>query len=93
MWTLYQSIMVKREQNIKAKLSIYRSIYVPNLTYSHKLWVVTERIRFWIQTMEMEEFSHSRVAQSSAATQKKPIEVIQIFEHPGDQDASLVPHR
>uniref|UniRef100_A0A669BS49 Reverse transcriptase domain-containing protein n=1 Tax=Oreochromis niloticus TaxID=8128 RepID=A0A669BS49_ORENI len=31
MRTLYQSVVVKRELNIKAKLSIYRSIYVPTL--------------------------------------------------------------
>ncbi|KAI3357004.1 hypothetical protein L3Q82_003641 [Scortum barcoo] len=28
-----------------AKLSIYRSIYVPTLTYGHELWVMTERTR------------------------------------------------
>ena len=38
-------------------LSIYRSIYVPTLTYGHELWVMTERIRSWIQAAEM-----SRVA-------------------------------
>ncbi|KAI3351986.1 hypothetical protein L3Q82_020805 [Scortum barcoo] len=27
------------------KLSIYRSIYVPTLTYGHELWVMTERTR------------------------------------------------
>ena len=29
--------------------SIYRSIYVPTVTYGHKLWVMTKRIRSWIQ--------------------------------------------
>jgi len=37
----------------KAKLSIYRSIYVPTLTYRHKLWVVTERMRSRIQAAKM----------------------------------------
>ncbi|KAI3368927.1 hypothetical protein L3Q82_025906 [Scortum barcoo] len=33
--------------------SIYRSIYVPTLTYGHELWVMTERTRSRIQAAEM----------------------------------------
>jgi len=36
MWALYRSFVVER---------VYQSIYVPTLTYVHKLWGVTERIR------------------------------------------------
>ncbi|KAL3973669.1 phosphorylated adapter RNA export protein [Sarotherodon galilaeus] len=50
---LYQSVVVKRELSVKAKLSIYRSIYAPTLTYGHELWVVTERTRSRIQAAEM----------------------------------------
>uniref|UniRef100_A0A8C6LCZ4 Reverse transcriptase domain-containing protein n=1 Tax=Nothobranchius furzeri TaxID=105023 RepID=A0A8C6LCZ4_NOTFU len=46
---LYRSVMVKRELSQKAKLSIYRLIYVPTLTYGHELWVVTERTRSRVQ--------------------------------------------
>ncbi len=53
MWSLYRSVVVKRELSRKAKLSIYRSIYVPTLTYGHELWVMTERIRSRIQAAEM----------------------------------------
>ena len=53
MRALYRSVVVKRELSQKAKLSIYRSIYVPTLTYGHELWVVTERTRSRIQTAEM----------------------------------------
>ncbi|KAL4005315.1 hypothetical protein ACER0C_005028 [Sarotherodon galilaeus] len=53
MRTLHRSIVVKRELSVKAKLSIYRSIYVPTLTYGHELWVVTERMRLRIQAAEM----------------------------------------
>lgn len=42
-----------RELSIKAKLSIYWSSYVPSLTYDHKLWLVTERMRVWIQAAEI----------------------------------------
>lgn len=42
----------------KAKLSIYQS----TLTYGQKLWVVTERMRLWIQ---------------SATAQRELVEVVQ----------------
>ena len=41
MQTLHRPVVVKKELSQKAKLSIYQSIYVPTLTYGHKLWVVT----------------------------------------------------
>lgn len=37
MWILHWSVAVKRELSIKAKFSIYWSIYAPTLTYGHKL--------------------------------------------------------
>ena len=42
---LKQSVVVKRELSQKATLSIYRSIYIPTLTYDHDVWVVTKRTR------------------------------------------------
>ena len=53
MRTLYSSVVVKKELSRKAKLSIYRSIFVPTLTYGHELWVVTERTRSRVQAAEM----------------------------------------
>ena len=53
MRTLKRSVVMKRELSQKAKLSIYRSIYIPTLTYGHKLLVVTERMRSRIQAAEM----------------------------------------
>ncbi|KAI3360279.1 hypothetical protein L3Q82_014587 [Scortum barcoo] len=47
------TVVVKKELSRKAKLSIYRSIYVPTLTYGHELWVMTERTRSRIQAAEM----------------------------------------
>ncbi|KAK3567028.1 hypothetical protein QTP86_008979 [Hemibagrus guttatus] len=43
MWSMYQSVVVKKELSRKAKLSIYQSIYVPTLTYGHELWVMTQK--------------------------------------------------
>ena len=53
MRTLHSSVVVKKELSRKAKLSIYRSIFVPTLTYGHELWVVTERTRSRVQAAEM----------------------------------------
>ena len=53
MQTLMQSVVVKKELSRKAKLSIYRSIYIPTLTYGHELWVVTKRMRSRIKAAEM----------------------------------------
>ncbi|TWW81657.1 hypothetical protein D4764_01G0014720 [Takifugu flavidus] len=51
MRTLHRSVVVKRE--LSRKLSIYRSILVPTLTYGHELWVMTERTRSRVQAAEM----------------------------------------
>ncbi|TWW67388.1 hypothetical protein D4764_02G0004290 [Takifugu flavidus] len=53
MRALNQSVKVKKELSRTAKLSIYRSIYVPILTFGHQHWVMTERMRSWIQAAEM----------------------------------------
>ncbi|TWW78062.1 R2DM Retrovirus-related Pol polyprotein from type II retrotransposable element [Takifugu flavidus] len=53
MRALNRSVVVKKELSRKAKLSIYRSIYVPVLTYGHQRWVMTERTRSQIQAAEM----------------------------------------
>ena len=39
------SVMGKRELSQKAKLSIYRAIYILTLTYCDELWLVSERMR------------------------------------------------
>lgn len=43
----------QRELSLKAKLSIYQSIYVSTFTYVHELWLVTVRKRLWIQEAEI----------------------------------------
>ena len=53
MHTLYWSVVMERELSLKARLSVYQSIYVPTINYGHELWVVTKRIRSWIQATEM----------------------------------------
>ncbi|KAI3365316.1 hypothetical protein L3Q82_010406, partial [Scortum barcoo] len=53
MRSVYRTVVVKKELSRKVKLSIYRSIYVPTLTYGHELWG--------------EKLSHSGGARSRAA--------------------------
>ena len=51
--SLCRTVVMERELRQKAKLSIYRSISVPTLSYGHEGWVVTERTRSRIQAAEM----------------------------------------
>ncbi|KAM7380977.1 hypothetical protein PAMP_004240 [Pampus punctatissimus] len=49
----HRTVVTKRELSQKAKLLIYRSIFVPTLTYGHERWVMTERMRSRVQAAEM----------------------------------------
>ncbi len=50
---VYRTVVIKRELSQKGKLLIDQSIYVLTLTYGHELWVVTKRMKSWIQAAEM----------------------------------------
>jgi exonuclease III len=50
---LYRTVVTKRELSTKTKLSIYKSVYRPILTYGHEHWVMTERMKSRIQAAEM----------------------------------------
>ena len=43
--------VVKKELSQKAKLSIYRSVYIRTLPYGHELWLVSERMRSQIEAV------------------------------------------
>ncbi len=51
--SLYCTVMTKIEPSQKAKLSIYRSVFLLTLTYDHEGWVMTKRMRSQIQEAEM----------------------------------------
>ena len=51
--SLCRTVVMKRELSQKEKLSIYRSFFVPTLTYGHEGWVMTERARSRIQAAKM----------------------------------------
>jgi len=50
---LQRSVVTKRELGVKAKLAVFKSVFVPILTYGHEHWVMTERTRSRIQASEM----------------------------------------
>lgn len=53
MWTLYWSVVVKRELSVKAEFIIYWPIYVPSFTYGDELWIVTKRTKVQIKSATM----------------------------------------
>ena len=53
MRALHYSIVMKRELPKKAKLSIFKAVFVPILTYGHESWVVTKRMRSQVQASKM----------------------------------------
>ena len=50
---LHRSMVLKRELCTKAKLSIFRSIYVPILTYGNECWIMNEKVRSRFPAAEM----------------------------------------
>ena len=46
------SIVMKRELLKKEKLSIFKAVFFPILTYSHEFSVMTERMRSQVQASE-----------------------------------------
>lgn len=55
-----QTVVVKSKLSGKAKLSTYQSLYIPNLTYGHKLWIMTERMRLRLQSTKMTFFCRGK---------------------------------
>ena len=44
---------MKRELSKKAKLSIFKTVFVSFLTYGHESWVMTERVQSQLQASKM----------------------------------------
>ena len=53
MRALHYSVVMKRELSKKAKLSIFKAVFVPTLTYGHESWVMIKRMRSQVQASEM----------------------------------------
>ena len=52
MRTLHHSIVLKRELTREAKLSVFKLIFVPILTYGNESWIMTARLRSQMQASE-----------------------------------------
>ena len=50
---LHLSIVLKRELCTKAKLFVFRSVFVSILTYGHECWIMTEIVSSRVQAAEM----------------------------------------
>ena len=50
---LHRPVVLKRELCTKAKLSIFRLVYVPILTYGHECWIMNEKVRSRVQAAEV----------------------------------------
>ena len=53
MRALHYSVIIKRELSKKAKLSIFKAVFVPILTYGHEFWIMTARVRSPVQASVM----------------------------------------
>ena len=53
MRALHYSVIMKREFSKKVKLSIFKAIFVSILTYGHKSWLMTDRVRSQLQASKM----------------------------------------
>ena len=53
MRALHHSVVLKRKLSRKAKLSVFKSIFVPILTSGHEYWVMTEKVRSQMEASEM----------------------------------------
>jgi len=56
MRALQYSVVMKLELLKKAKHSVFKTVFIPILTYGHESWVMTERIRSQEQDSEMRFF-------------------------------------
>ena len=84
---LHCTVVMKRELSWKAKLSIYQSVFVPNLTYGHEQWIMTERTRLRVQG---EKPSHPEGTWRRAASPLRGKELVEVFRA-SDEDDTRVP--
>ena len=53
MRALHYLVVMKRELSKTAKLSIFKTVFVPIFNYGHIFWVMTARVRSQVQASEM----------------------------------------
>ncbi|CAM1319476.1 Uncharacterised protein r2_g2780 [Pycnogonum litorale] len=50
---LQRLVLLRRELGVRGKLAVFKSVFVPIVTYGHEPWVMTERTRSRIQAAEL----------------------------------------
>jgi len=55
------SVDMKRELSKKAKLSVFKTVIVPILTYDRESWVMIERIRSQVQVLLFDKMRSSEI--------------------------------
>ena len=60
MRALHSSVVMKQELSKKAKLSIFKAVFVPILIYGHESWVMTEKMQSQVQGVRNEVFTKNR---------------------------------
>ena len=53
MRALHYSVVMKRELSKKTKLSIFKTVFAPILTFGYESWVMIKRVRSHLQAPEM----------------------------------------
>ena len=53
MRALHYSVVMERELSTKAKLSVFKAVFVPILTYGHESWIMMEGIGSQVQASEI----------------------------------------
>ena len=64
MRSFHYSVVMKRELSKKAKLSIFKTVFVPILNDGHGFWVMIERVRSQVLASEMSFFTKNRRSHS-----------------------------
>ena len=57
---LHYSVVMKRELSKKAKLSVFKTVFVPILTCGHESWVMIERVQLTSASVRNEVFTNNR---------------------------------
>ena len=70
MRALHYSVVMKREFSKKLKLLIFKTVFVPILSYGHESWVMTERVRSQVQASEIKFLR--RIVRIKVFTKNRP---------------------
>ena len=77
MQTLHHSVVLKPGLSRKAKLSLFKPIFILILIYGHECWIITKKVRSQMQASEM-RFWRKKKHRNTAIRESLDIE-LQVF--------------